>query len=109
MEIKSIKQAKNLAGKVVLLRVDFNAPMAKGRVADNYKIIKYLPTIKYLLRQRAKVVLMSHWGNPEFTKQGVVKQKKQFSLLPVFKFLSKKLPGKYFSASRSWARQPRPN
>ena len=53
VKIKSIEQAKNLANKNVLVRVDFNVPVKNGKVLDNYKIKKSLATIKFLIEKRA--------------------------------------------------------
>lgn len=65
MKIKSIKQIKDLQGVRVLVRVDFNVPLKNGRVLDDYKIVKSIPNIKYLLSQGAAVILMSHLGRPK--------------------------------------------
>lgn len=95
MKIKSIKQAKKLAGKVVLLRADLNVPLVKKgktiRVAEDYKLIATLPTLRFLIKQQAKVILVSHLGRPELTKTGGVKNKKETSLKPVADRLSKLL------------------
>ncbi|MBR7064018.1 MAG: phosphoglycerate kinase [Treponema sp.] len=62
--IKTVKDA-NLNGKRVVMRVDFNVPMKDGKVQDDTRIMASLPTIKYILEQNPKsLVLMSHLGDP---------------------------------------------
>lgn len=66
--IKSIRQVKNLKGKRVLVRVDFNVPLNKSLKVDkseDYRIVKTLPTIKYLINSGAKIILMAHLGRPD--------------------------------------------
>jgi len=76
----------DLRGKRVLMRVDFNVPLTEdGRVADDTRIQKALPSIQYILEQGASLVLMSHLGRP---KGKVVPE---LSLRPVAVHLSKLL------------------
>lgn len=75
----------NVAGKKVLVRVDFNVPMDGDLITDTTRIEASLPTINYLLENGASVVLMSHLGRPKG------EYKEEFSLAPVAKKLSELL------------------
>ena len=78
-----------LAGKRVVMRVDFNVPMAKdgsGKITDDTRIVAALPSIEYVLAQGGSLVLMSHLGRPK--GKGY---EESFSLKPVAEELSRKL------------------
>lgn len=69
----------------VLVRVDYNVPMQDGVITDDTRIRASLPTIEYLLKENAIIILMSHLGRPKG------KVDKQFTLQPVAKHLSELL------------------
>lgn len=73
--IRDIKAAEQRA----LVRVDFNVPLKEGRILDDTRMTKALPTIKYLQEQGAKVILMTHLGRP---KGQVVPEMSVRALLP---------------------------
>ena len=62
---KTVDDLKNIAGKKVLVRCDFNVPLKQGVIQNYKRIDAALPTIKKLLEQKAKVILCSHMGKPK--------------------------------------------
>ena len=65
MKIRTLKDIRDLKGKKVLLRVDFNVPLtANGKVQDDTRIMESLPTIKKLIAEKAKIIIMCHLGRP---------------------------------------------
>jgi phosphoglycerate kinase len=85
MPLKSIKQLKNLKNKRVLLRLDFDVPLKNGCIVDDSRLRDALPTLHYLLRQKAKIILIGHLDRPGG------KIVKSLSLLPVKNHLEKLL------------------
>lgn len=67
-----------LAGKKVLVRVDFNVPMNEaGEITDDLRIKTVLPTLRYLLEQKARIIICTHMGRPKGQRVA------QYSLAPV--------------------------
>ena len=78
----------NFGGKRVLVRCDFNVPLSpEGKISDDFRIKKTLPTIKYLIKKKAKVILISHLGRPKGRQE-------KYSLKPVAKKLERLLKKK---------------
>ncbi len=73
-----------VAGKRVLMRVDFNCPLTEsGRVADDNRIVQALPSVKHILEKGGKLILCSHLGRPKGERRP------EYSLAPVAAHLSK--------------------
>ena len=83
--MRSIKDETNLNQKKVLLRLDLNVPLDNGKIIDTTRIDKVLPTIKFLLKSEAKIIILSHMGRP---KGKVVNE---LSLKPICENLKNKL------------------
>jgi phosphoglycerate kinase len=82
VKLRSLKQIRNLSGKRILVRVDFNVPLSRKRVVDDSRLQAVLPTINYLLEKKARIILISHLGRP----QG---KDKRYSLAPLARYLTK--------------------
>ena len=63
--MKSIQDQKNLDGKKVLLRLDLNVPLKEGIIKDETRINKILPIINFLLKKKAKIIILSNVGRPK--------------------------------------------
>ncbi len=95
MDKKTLRDV-DLKGKRVVMRVDFNVPIAKdgsGKITDDTRIVAALPSIKYVLEQGGSLVLMSHLGRPKGVKLGkpVAEGNEAFTLKPVAEALGAKL------------------
>jgi phosphoglycerate kinase len=83
--MRSIKDKTNLNQKKVLLRLDLNVPLDSGKITDTTRVDKILPTINFLLKSEAKIIILSHVGRP---KGKVVNE---LSLKPICEDLKNKL------------------
>jgi len=83
--MKSIKEEQNLNNKKILLRLDLNVPIVDDKITDTTRIDKILPTLKFLISQNVKIIIISHVGRP---KGKVVNE---LSLRPICKDLEIKL------------------
>ena len=63
--MKSIKEEKKHNGKRILLRLDLNVPLDDGKITDATRIDKILPTLKFLISQNTKIIILSHVGRPK--------------------------------------------
>jgi len=86
MHLKDLTEFQ-LSGKRVLLRADMNVPLKGGKITNTERIDRSLPTIKHVLEEGGKIILLSHLGRPEETG----KVQEEFSLKPVVSYLEEKL------------------
>ena len=83
--MRSIKNENNLYGKKILLRLDLNVPLDRGKISDTTRIDKILPTLKFLNKKKAKIIILSHVGRPKG------KVLKELSLKPICENLQDQL------------------
>lgn len=92
MFAKQTVRGVDVAGKRVLIRVDFNVPLTEAdpdgesKIADDTRIRAALPTINYLIEQQARIILCSHLGRPKGERRP------EFSLRPVADYLTEIMP-----------------
>ncbi len=86
--MRSIINEKNLNNKKILLRLDLNVPLEKGKITDTTRIDKILPTIEFLVKEKAKIIILSHIGRP---KGKIVRE---LSLEPIREEIQKKMSTK---------------
>lgn len=63
MKIITELKKEDLSGRIILVRVDFNVPLKRGKVFEAYRINQSLPTINYLVERGARIILISHLGD----------------------------------------------
>ena len=83
--MRSIKEEENLNDKKILLRLDLNVPLDNGKITDTTRIDKIIPTLKFLIKQNSKIIILSHVGRP---KGKIVNE---LSLKPICENLGKKI------------------
>ena len=83
--MKNIKDHVNLSGKIVLLRLDLNVPLNNNFISDETRINKIIPVINFLLKNKSKILILSHVGRPNG------KQNNSLSLKPICLNLEKKI------------------
>ena len=91
--MRKLSDLPNLDGKRVVIRCDLNVPLDGTRITDDGRIVASVPTIKYLVDQGAKVVVISHLGRPEGAPEA------KYSLEPAAKRLGELLGQPVFFAS----------
>ena len=89
--IPTIKDIKNLKGKRVMLRLDFNVPTQNGKIIETMRIDRSLPTVEYLIKKKARVIILSHIGKDASSSLKPVVQ--YLNTLPATTYRSKKTGG----------------
>lgn len=102
LRMRSIEEAKIKPGQTVLLRADLDVPLEKSKITDEFRLKAALPTIKFLLEKKAKIIVISHLDRPG----GKVVE--NLRLDPVAQWLRKKLGVKIIKLNKiaSWNLQP---
>ena len=88
--MKSIEKLENIENKTVILRLDLNVPIKNDRVIDTNRIDKIIPTLNFLLKRKAKIIIISHVGRPNG------KIIKELSLKPVSMCINDKIKKEVF-------------
>ena len=63
--MRKIIEETNLRNKKILLRLDLNVPLDNGIITDTTRIDKIIPTLKFLIKQNSRIIIMSHVGRPK--------------------------------------------
>ena len=83
--MKSIRSLENIKNKSVILRLDLNVPIKNGEITDTNRIDKIIPTLNFLVKRKAKIIIISHIGRPNG------KIVKDLSLKPVSQCIKDKI------------------
>ena len=83
--MKSIRSLENIKNKSVILRLDLNVPIKNGKITDTNRIDKIIPTLNFLVKRKAKIIIISHIGRPNG------KIVKHLSLKPVSQCIKDKI------------------
>ena len=83
-KINFLSDFSEIHNKTVLLRLDFNVPIIDKIIQDHTRIDLFLPFINRLIKEKAKIIIVSHLGRPKGLKTP------ELSLTPVYKYLKKK-------------------
>ncbi len=83
--MKSIENLKNIENKIIILRLDLNVPIKNGKITDTNRIDKIIPTLNFLVKKKAKIIIVSHVGRPNG------KVIKELSLEPVSLYIKDKI------------------
>ena len=94
--MKSIENIGNIENKHVILRLDLNVPIKNGKITDSNRIDKIIPTLNFLVKKKAKIIIVSHIGRPNGR---VVKE---LSLEPVSLFIKEKIKKKGIITQRKY-------
>lgn len=78
--LPTVKDIKDLKGKRVVLRLDFNVPIKNGKIVETMRIDRAMPTLEYLIKKKARVIILSHIGKDASS-----------SLKPIVQYLNKKM------------------
>ena len=83
--MRSIENLENIENKIIILRLDLNVPIKNGKIMVTNRIDKIIPTLNFLLKKKAKIIIISHIGRPNG------KIVKELSLEPVSLFIKNKI------------------
>ncbi len=83
--MRKILEEKNLTNKKILLRLDLNVPLDRGKITDTTRIDKIIPTLNYLIKKNSKIIILSHVGRPKGVNVS------DLSLKPICKNIEKKI------------------